>query len=342
MPVTVYSIVQQETLLAETNQIIGKINISDDQSYLFYILTGSTHNYLGSLYQYLKEPPNKFDNVILVFPYEAPDFFRCITQLSQLVQNAFQLKFSFIDYGADFGLHNHFTFNNFIDENHPTWYSCTAESRKYKWICANRVLKPHRIRLIDKLLKIKQNDNLITAGNYNINHRFKNLINFQLPIQAPDESSCLQNDFQSTRLVPESFRHAIFNIVTESSFENIGDVFETWSRIMITEKTTKAYRLYQFPIFLAPAGHVKFQRKLGFDVFDDIIDHSYDDCIDPFKRIEMVAKQCEIINSKPLHFWQSQIQKNWTRLEHNNNNCSKARLQVENESISKFSSWYNI
>ena len=41
MPVTVYSIVQQETLLAETNQIIGKINISDDQSFLFYILTTS-------------------------------------------------------------------------------------------------------------------------------------------------------------------------------------------------------------------------------------------------------------------------------------------------------------
>lgn len=341
MSVTVYSNGEQIGSIEETNQILKKINIHNDQSYLAYILTGSIDRYLGSLYQYLKENAEKFDNVILVFPYEAPDYFRCITYLSQLVQNVFKLKFSFIDYGADFGLQNHFTFNNFINENHSSWFPSNAECRIYKWFCANRVLKPHRIRLISNLLKIQQKDTIITAGNYRINQRFSNLLDFKIPITAPDELSVYHNDFESMRFIPNSFRNSIFNIVTESSYENVGDIFETWSRIMITEKTTKAYRLYQFPIFLAPAGHVKLQRQLGFDVFDDVIDHSYDECLDPYKRIEMVSKQCEQINYRTLEFWQSEIEKNWQRLQKNRDNCDLARLHVENQSILKFNRWYN-
>ena len=33
--------------------------------------------------------------------------------------------------------------------------------------------------------------------------------------------------------------------------------------------------MYQIPIFLATPGHVNIVRDLGFDLFDDIIDHSY-------------------------------------------------------------------
>lgn len=341
MTVTVSSNIERSFVFEETQEILNKINLKDDQSYLFYIFTGSTTHYLESLYRYLSTNSD-FCNVIAVFPYEAPDYYRCIVYLEQLVQRVFHCKFAFIDYGADFGLKNHFTFNKFIDENHLSWYPSTSESRLYKWVCANRVLKPHRIRLIAKLLKIKSNDTIITAGNYTINQIFQHLIHFNLPLTAPDELSYNTNNFESTRIVPNSFRNSVFNIVTESSFENIGDVFETWSRIMITEKTTKAYRLYQFPIFLAPAGHVKLQRQLGFDVFDDIIDHSYDECEDPYRRIEMVADECEKINLHSIEFWQSQIKNNWARLEKNNQNCNIARLQMEKELISKFDYWTNL
>lgn len=46
--------------------------------------------------------------------------------------------------------------------------------------------------------------------------------------------------------------------------------------IFLTEKTFKVFAWHQIPIFVATPGHVKVVRELGFDLFDDIIDHSYD------------------------------------------------------------------
>jgi hypothetical protein len=45
---------------------------------------------------------------------------------------------------------------------------------------------------------------------------------------------------------------------------------------MLTEKTYKPFSWHQIPIFNATKGHVDKVRSLGFDLFDDIIDHSYD------------------------------------------------------------------
>ena len=46
--------------------------------------------------------------------------------------------------------------------------------------------------------------------------------------------------------------------------------------IFLTEKSFKVFAWHQIPIFVATPGHVQVVRELGFDVFDDIIDHSYD------------------------------------------------------------------
>ncbi len=46
--------------------------------------------------------------------------------------------------------------------------------------------------------------------------------------------------------------------------------------IFLTEKSFKVFAWHQIPIFVATPGHVQVIRELGFDMFDDIIDHSYD------------------------------------------------------------------
>ena len=46
--------------------------------------------------------------------------------------------------------------------------------------------------------------------------------------------------------------------------------------IQLSEKSFKHFAWHQIPIFNASKGHVEVVRSLGFDVFDDIIDHSYD------------------------------------------------------------------
>ena len=89
-------------------------------------------------------------------------------------------------------------------------------------------------------------------------------------------------------LVPElkkSFENSYFNIITESCFmeENV---------IHITEKSLRPFHYYQFPIFLATKGHVNQLRKYyDFDLFDDMIDHSYDNEEDFKKRYRMVIDE---------------------------------------------------
>ena len=57
------------------------------------------------------------------------------------------------------------------------------------------------------------------------------------------------------------------NLVNESTVKN---------RIFITEKTWKPIMSGQMFMIFGNAGTVAELRRLGFDVFDDIIDHSYD------------------------------------------------------------------
>ena len=54
---------------------------------------------------------------------------------------------------------------------------------------------------------------------------------------------------------------------------------------IITEKYLNSIYGYNFPIYIGMAGSVNHLRKLGFDLFDDVIDHSYDTIQDHYTRM---------------------------------------------------------
>lgn len=88
------------------------------------------------------------------------------------------------------------------------------------------------------------------------------------------------------------YKHAYINIVSESQF-----VLK--NTIHITEKSLIPFHFGQLPLFLATEGHIKKLKKLyGFDVFDDIIDHSYDSIIDPKERLYKVLDEIKRLNTK--------------------------------------------
>lgn len=65
----------------------------------------------------------------------------------------------------------------------------------------------------------------------------------------------------------EDFRNSYLNLVVESRLENIG---------YLTEKIYKPLRTGQLFLVQGPSGTVQYLRNIGFDTFDDFIDHSYD------------------------------------------------------------------
>ena len=108
---------------------------------------------------------------------------------------------------------------------------------------------------------------------------------------------------------------AAINIVCETSQDQGLCNRSSWSMPFITEKTTKAFLLHQFPLIVSVPTIVNRLRKDGFDMFDDIIDHAYDDEPNPILRIKMVAEQLEnllcisdIAAFRKLH---------WDRLKYN-------------------------
>lgn len=73
------------------------------------------------------------------------------------------------------------------------------------------------------------------------------------------------------------YQNSFVEIVSESSFCAPG--------FGITEKTANSFFAYNFPIFLGGNGLVQHLRDIGLDLFDGIIDHSYDTISNPFDRI---------------------------------------------------------
>jgi hypothetical protein len=82
-----------------------------------------------------------------------------------------------------------------------------------------------------------------------------------------------------------SYGHSYINIVTETHFEPS-------YIIQPSEKSFLPFNFLQLPIFVATKHHVKKMRELyGFDFFDDIINHSYDEEPDNGKRMKMIIDE---------------------------------------------------
>lgn len=105
------------------------------------------------------------------------------------------------------------------------------------------------------------------------------------------------------------------NVVTESSNQTDDD---SWTEIFITEKSLKAFLYRQIPIFWAVPGTVELLRNIGFDVYDDIIDHSYDNIQDPDVRLNTVVDTLKnFIDNHTLSDMNNLRKQLWSRINKN-------------------------
>lgn len=173
-------------------------------------------------------------------------------------------------------------------------------SKKFLFMCHNKKMHEHRLLCLSFL----QNNNLLHAVDYSCLYHYKdmnldifknifdlNLINklkFDLEyfLNTHNKKSYFENEYvadelDSSIIETNTFKESYVNIVTETDF--------LYDMIHPTEKSLKPFYYFQYPIFVAPYGHIKYLKETyGFDFFDDIIDHSYDNEVDNSKRFMMV------------------------------------------------------
>jgi hypothetical protein len=156
----------------------------------------------------------------------------------------------------------------------------------HHFVCLNRLHRWQRYQLVKQIL----DRNLDQYGS---------LSYIEIPSHADIRFNSLTKPdvdwHQQRNLTDPGTAGALFNIISEAAYEPDPetDVLIHHHRPGMTEKSYKCFALFQVPVWLAPYRAVACYRKLGFDVFDDLVDHAYDLEPDPVKRVHMVADQIE-------------------------------------------------
>jgi len=84
------------------------------------------------------------------------------------------------------------------------------------------------------------------------------------------------------KILHNEYQHSFVEIILETSYTSYG---------ILTEKYLHSVYACNFPILIASCGSVKYLRELGFDMFDDIVNHSYDNIESPCLRMETAIQQ---------------------------------------------------
>ncbi len=90
-------------------------------------------------------------------------------------------------------------------------------------------------------------------------------------------------------LIPEdsfSYMNSYINIVTESQFRDDFNV------IHVSEKSLRPFAYFNLPLIVGTQNHVKYMKdKYGFDFYDDLINHDYDNQKSIANRITMIIDE---------------------------------------------------
>ena len=226
-----------------------------------------------------------------------------------------------------------------------------TQQRLYKFCCFNAIARPHRVKLVVEIIR----NNLLEHGQVSCGwHPFNKTFDFTefvpkellhyFPLSIDQTDSIDLEDYYKSAVIhfaPE-MAGSVFNVISETSMDQYTYDHACWSRGMITEKTVKAYALCQFPIWFAVKGFVQYQRELGFDVFDDIIDHSYDNLEHPTDRITLIIKELKKIADLPMEALNELVQVNWHRLQQNQNHIQQVSDHITQTSELTLMNWLRV
>ncbi len=116
--------------------------------------------------------------------------------------------------------------------------------------------------------------------------QYRDVVGVNLPLLV---DGVLTDRVQEFDISNSQFHSCLFNIAAETSSQTEYCAnTPQWRSVFLTEKTWKAIMQRQISIWYGVPGLVKHVRELGFDTFDDILDHQYDNILDEAQRHQSV------------------------------------------------------
>jgi hypothetical protein len=136
----------------------------------------------------------------------------------------------------------------------------------------------------------------------------------------PNTNNTIKGQWEGKFYQPITYQESYINITTESNYTNT-------SSVHVSEKSFLPFLSYQLPIFVASPNHVQsLKEKYDLDLFDDILDHSYDNEFKNGKRIEMICEELIRLSNNEneiIEFYKS----NYERFEKNRQKILNYRLK---------------
>ena len=222
---------------------------------------------------------------------------------------------------------------------YPDITKITKRKITHHYVCLNNQHRWQRLQLvkilIDRCLTDHGRVSYLNAPRSEIETQYRDC--FPMVLDKKDVTWSQGHDIDLPAL-----QGAGFNIITESSYERRpgSETFDTHHLPGLTEKTFKSILLAQFPIFVAPANTVQCYRDLGFDAFDDIVDHHYDLEYNPEKRLSMIADQINRCTRYSLSDLQALSDQNRDRFQ---KNLDRFRWLANNHLVDlpKWQEWFD-
>lgn len=169
----------------------------------------------------------------------------------------------------------------------------TIDQKTKQWQCLNGRMCQHRRRAVDILSSWP--NGVLSYGT-----------EIALPQWAYDSYRGVENEENFMRLLPV-YSQCQVNIVTETQYDQAPGI--------VTEKTIMAMLAGQIPIVIGHPGIVQDCRELGFDMFDDVVDTSYDNLPNDCRVEQAILRNSDLIQGrKDLTPYQSRLQRQRTWL----------------------------
>ena len=184
--------------------------------------------------------------------------------------------------------------------------------KEYKYICLNRRPHAHRLAMFLELYD-KTSGGILTqwpdSGGPTMVHDSsvkarllykdtahlfdKYPLDHLLPVKFEgDVNADIENPVSEHGEQADKYYNSYCHFVSETFFDDPG--------IFFSEKIFKPILYMQPFVLICQPGAVQALRDMDYDVFDDWIDHSYDNEPDPEKRFKMVFEQMRRVAETPL------------------------------------------
>lgn len=175
-----------------------------------------------------------------------------------------------------------------------------TNTRNYKLSCLNGTPWTHRKLSYLALSKKPYFNNMVfTFNNRPYHHPFGQdqlTDDEQLEFNRLKDNVCfLEADASigiDTSVNHPAYLDSYVNFVTETTVRE--------GTPMLSEKSFKPILSQQLMVLFACPGSVAFLRKIGIDMFDDVIDHSYDTIVDTRLRLNQALAQVDRLMSMDL------------------------------------------